>query len=138
MTILATDDEFFAVLWLNQLAIEFDDDDTQLPQDLDGLHIFESSTTSALYTKGISIYPSFHPNYLSIKSGLNIDMYELFSSKSSEVVLRHANRVVFINSHVPFFIQTNVNEERVDEESLEKATSLVFIVQLTSKRSKGA
>ena len=97
----------------------------------DGLHIFSSNCPSALYAKSISIYPSTHPDFLSTHTNsLNFNLADICENDlQSEFIPRKDNRIVLINSQLPFYINTYGLRNIGD--NFEEVTSYVFIVHLS-------
>ena len=58
-------DELTIVLWLNSnTGPNLEDDDTGTDH-RDGIYIFDDYSAGKLFTQGVSVYPSVHPDFLS-------------------------------------------------------------------------
>lgn len=94
---VAEEGDLIAALWIGHLDDISNDED-------DGIMIFDSNTMTCLQSQGISKFPSVHPDFLSSSKGLFIDTHKRCKSVESEVIPMKANRLILINSGIPFYL----------------------------------
>lgn len=67
----------------------------------DGVRIFDEYATGLLFSQGVSVYPSVHPDFLSRSSDLHINMTARCGDDNSVYVPRKANRLVLVQPRKP-------------------------------------
>jgi hypothetical protein len=90
------------VLWLN--------DDATVGSNGSGLRLFSPASSDCLTRQGTIVYPSYHPDFLSQRGSLFINMSSnpcLGSSSSSqqEWIPAVSNRLVLVNSQRPVLLE---------------------------------
>jgi hypothetical protein len=118
-------DELYAVLWLNPFAVPSDGNVMS-----DGIEIYEEASSGMLFAQGISIYPSVHPSFLSSGGNLTIDMAARCKGATSEIIPRRNNRLVLINSRVPFSFRSSSTSLQ-SKEKFHRRTSVVLVIQMS-------
>ena len=83
-------DELTIVLWLNSnTSPNLEDDDTATDH-RDGIYIFDDYSAGKLFTQGVSVYPSVHPDFLSkvivITNGANYLTMMIISANTQSIV----------------------------------------------------
>jgi len=97
--LIANDDEVMAVLWIHDFHL--------IEPDNSGVKIFDPALTSYLFAKGASVYPNTHPNFVSVRGDIKLaaiepNLRKFISSSVSENVPQMLNRLILINSNIPF------------------------------------
>eukprot|EP01038_Epipyxis_sp_PR26KG_P005866 gene5866-8090_t len=133
-------EEVTAVIWLNPMeeAVIINPDITPPSFYSDGLLICAQTTASKLFSKGVSVYPSTHSDFLSRANSLEVDLTptgEACDPDTSEIIPRQINRLVVIRSRRPFVLTTpyslTLQQQYAQEKNFQNKVMIAFVVVLT-------
>lgn len=109
---MSNKDELTVILWMNPT----DEDRNSRGEEeeaLDGVRIYDDLTAGKLFSQGISVYPSVHPDFLSKSGDLFIDIQSRCEGAVSETVPRKPNRLVVVKARKPFlFVGGNEHKKQ--------------------------
>ncbi len=92
-------DEVVLLLWLNPNNVPADPDNVD-----DGVILYDKFTADRLLSQSATTDPSIHPDFLSLKGSLDINMTARFPNAAIEVIPRMNNRLVVIAPKRPYAI----------------------------------
>lgn len=128
---MANANELIVVLWLNQRDSE---------TGKDGLHVFDSFSSSTLFSQGISLYKTVHPDFLSTAGNVAVDVFRRCPSCTAEFVPRIANRMAVVGPLLPVVLKSDGAstveglQEGFNGQGFLEHTMLAFVVVLSQQR----
>lgn len=117
---VGSDKEIAVVVWLNPANPAADLDSSS-----DGLVLYDRYTADRLFANGVARYPNVHPEFLSSKGSLNVNVTRRYPNAAVEVIPRVYNRMVLIAPGRPFEI---ITPGRFSNERFQTKTSLVLVM----------
>lgn len=122
--ITANPNEIAIIIWLSPL------EDTE-ENESDGLLIYDDYSAGRLFSQGISVYPSVHPDFLSRSGSLDINLFERCTGTENSVFIpRNSNRMVMVQSRKPFTFVTSAKSD-TDTIGFEDSTMIALVVVLS-------
>ena len=74
----------------------------------DGLRVYDDFSAGRLFSQGVSVYPSVHPDFLSRSGDLDIDLARRCGGTQNSIfVPRQSNRLVLVQARKPFTLVTS-------------------------------
>jgi hypothetical protein len=128
---LSNKDELSVVLWMSPLTV---DDNENEDDSSDGILIFDEFAAAKLYSDGVSVYPSVHPDFLSKSGDLNIDIMNRCHGSTYELVPRKTNRLVVVKARKPFVFKTAKHAKSRNFHSFTESymTAVIVILKASS------
>ncbi len=103
----------------------------------DGLRIFDDFAAGRLFSQGVSMYPSVHPDFLSKSGDLSVDIVAKCNVTNSELIARRPNRLVVVKERRPFVFAVPAatgapSRGDTDPRDFERNTMVALVVFLST------
>ena len=126
---IGSDEEVTLLIWLNPSNPPVESDEVD-----DGLILYDKFTADRLMSQSATMDPTVHPDFLSMKGSLDINMTAKFPNAAVEIIPRMSNRVVMIAPKRPFSL---LSPGKYANMQFNVKTALVLVVVLAPPLKKG-